>query len=491
MKLSLQSATKEFRSKNQKEIPKQEGLSLLSSYHKHFTNLIMKSKNNDSAIAEAYSRLALTDDPSSILKLTRDTIKSLPNFSQKLNDLKKEVENERKKSETVATLLKTLNDLKKEYGEQVAIVRKTVTSKSQIDADISISEFQRKLRESQNSLRNVLSYHNSVKLQRDEKMGELEMKEADSDNQSMIREEQIRSLKTELNDTTSALNQVERQNEEIERNNKIPELIEEIETLNIQLNNFDQLINELRTKIQEKRNDQDKSSIFFENTISSLQKSIEKIEKELEELPSPAEWQKMKNEYQKIKIFIEKEQTKNEIEQQISQIHHELEIKRKELENKNQEYSKILQNIDKEEKLSQHIINELKVNSKSSNNEVISVLQSQISDLSLSQNKNMRNVLVLQQENQEKRREKESIEEEIIQLKKQIKNANFDPENLKVVYVQNENIEKQTDEKNGITQKIADLCFSNRTFRLSIFIYIIFLHFLVYLISFTSFMKNM
>lgn len=547
-KTDLQSITKEFRKNHLEKIPRDDGISLLNQYDKIYSSMIIKSKENDSSLAECYTKLATVDNPSGILQLTSSTIKSIPDFNFQKSEILQEVENERKKGEIASSLLKTLNNLKKESDEQIAVAKKTAVSQSKIDFEVSLSEFQTKLKNAQNSLKSAKLEYNSLSLLKESKANELKSKESDIDMKFSARQEQIETLQNELNDTRQTLTETEKKQEEIEKSGSISELNDMIQKVNSQIDDLDNKANEIRNEIVLKRNERQNLNEKLNQKMNELKNSIDVIEKSLSELPSQSQWSQIKNSYEKVKIINEKQKQKENLQNESIRIENEIEKKKSQLETKNQELSKIKVQYESEKKNINDAIehfksaaqkpssNSIQKTESEKNCELISIIQSQIENLIQSEENNVKYASLLKQQNQLKRSTKETLENEVNQLKKQLKtvnrnNGSFDPENPQLI-VSTTVIEDEGDEELARRRKrrrkrmrerwendignenesffssdnfkneninvfcekasntVNDLCASSRFFRLSIFIFILCLHLMVLLMPFGLFSKK-
>ena len=132
--------------------------------------------------------------------------------------------------------------------------------------------------------------------------------------------------------------------------------------------------------------------------------------------------------------------------EEASQIEKEIEEKKNQLNLKNQDLSKIKNQYESEKKNINDAIEHFKSSSSNSNNktesdknrELISIIQTQIENLIQSEENNVKYSSLLKQQNQLKRSAKETLENEVNQLKKQLKNvnksnSNFDPENPQLI----------------------------------------------------------
>lgn len=530
-KSNLQSATKKIRNSYSNEIPRHEAISLLSQYDSTFQSIKTISKENDNSLAQCYTRLATVDNPSGLLQLTSSTIKSIPDFNFQINEIKQEAENERKKGEIALTLLKTLNDLKKECDEQISIAKNTAASQSKIDFEVSLSEYQSRLKDAQNSLKAVKLEFDSITILKETKINELKTKESEIDMKMTAHQEQIEALQNELNDTNQALNETEKKQEEIEKSGSIVELTNSIQKINDQIDELDNKANEIRNEIFLRRKEKENKNEKLNQKINELKKSIDSIEKLLSELPSQSQWSQIKNSYEKIKIINEKEKKKEILQNEACQVGKEVESRRSQLNSKNQDLLKIKKQFESEKKNINDAIDHFKsttttdsTNKKESENnrELISIIQTQIENLIQSDENNVKYSLLLKQQNQLKRSTKETLENEVNHLKKQLKNVNknnnmnFDPENPQLIVsttiaddeddeeivrsrkrrrkrlrerseVGSENFFTsdyfKNDKINDFCEKasntVNDLCILSRPFRFSVFIILILFHLII------------
>lgn len=528
-KSNLQSATKKLRTDYSNEIPRQEAISLLSQYDSVFQSIKTISKENDNSLAQCYTRLATVDNPSGLLQLTSTTIKSIPDFNFQINEIKQEAENERKKGETALALLKTLNDLKKECEEQIEMAKKTAASQSKIDFEVSLSEYQSRLKDAQNSLKSLKLEFDSITILKETKINELKAKESEIDTKFIAHQEQIETLQNELNDTYQALNETEKKQEEIEKSGSISELTNSIQKINEQIDELDNKANEIRNEIILRRKEKESKNEKLNQKINELKKSIDSVENLLNELPSHSQWSQIKNSYEKIKIIHEKTEKKEKLKNEASQIEKEIEEKKNQLNLKNQDLSKIKNQYESEKKNINDAIEHFKSSSSNSNNktesdknrELISIIQTQIENLIQSEENNVKYSSLLKQQNQLKRSAKETLENEVNQLKKQLKNvnksnSNFDPENPQLIVsttvAEDENDEEivrsrkrrrkrlrersEFDNENFCTSDyfknekinefcekasntVNDLCIISRTFRFSVSLILILFHLII------------
>lgn len=233
-KSSLQLETKKVRNNYSNEIPRQEAIALLVQYDSTFQSIRETSKENDNFLAQCYTRLATVDDPSGLLQLTSSAIKTIPDFNFQINEIKQEAENEMKKGEIALALLKTLN---------------AAASQSKIYFEVSLSEFQSRLKNAQNSLKSVKLEFDSISILKETKINEIKSKESEIDTKLTAHQEQIEALQNELNDTNQALIETEKKQEEIEKNGSITDLTNSIQNINDQIDELDKNANEIRNEI--------------------------------------------------------------------------------------------------------------------------------------------------------------------------------------------------------------------------------------------------
>lgn len=428
-KAQLQSLTKLFYSKNTENYPRDDGITLLGKYNDIFSILSSKTKENEASVAELFTKLATVDDPSIIIQMTISKLKAIPNFNEGYEEIQKQTETEREKSENVAKLLEKLNDLKKKCDEQISIAQKTAISQFQIDLDLSLSEYQTKKQHTKSELKEIQSKYNSLTLQKEMKLNELKTKEMEIEQNFSNRQEQIDSLVSELNEATKLYQETESQQKEIEESRSIINLENQLGQINKETKEVDDQLDELKWKIEETHKPQ-KNQDHFQETISHMHDSIKSIEKVINEVPQKAEFEKLKNETKRIQNILEKEKKKRNCESNLNEFELDIKSKKSELDSQNQIFNDLKSKYLVEKSRIDSLV--LEIENDHPDNELISVFLSQINDIQKSIENNRNLSAILLQQNQIKLQSKEKLENEVTDLKNRVRNNEnviFDSEN--------------------------------------------------------------
>lgn len=465
--------TKKLRNEFKEEIPKEQGMSLLRMYQNSCQNVYSANKKVNTDIIDIFKKISLIDDLVSTLNSCTMKISENEDLDSVILKLKNDVKDEKMKNIKVAELNETLELLKKEYHEQVKLATQSNETQIKMDFEVSINNYQDKLRNTQKELKNMESNITTLTSKRNDILEKLHQKEIDVDNEISKRNEQIDTYENELKENERLLKETESKNRDNLDKDSYLKLKKQCDEAKEILENITSKCNESYSLIETKK-------ISIENTYSSLIRkkmiliqSIKTLNDSLNQLPSKDEWEKIKESFNSLDLYIEDEKIKNDLKENYTTNKNKL----LQLKDKNSEIEKqnlYLMNQIKNEK---EQINNI-VNDDSSTTEIVNILKTQKKSLESACQQIDYEISQVITNNGIKRKEKENMELEIINLKKQVSEYGIqDPENLQ--YMPNQENSRPYAK---ITIKSFLKAFTtNRHFRVIIICYLIFIHLFVLL----------
>jgi uncharacterized phage infection (PIP) family protein YhgE len=478
VKKELLAQTKQFRATFPESVPTDAGAALLSQYQDQLTKVRGFVKTYEAAIAKVFASLAPMDDPVGLFRSIISKLRTLPTFEIQLADLRSRAESARRGAEVVAALRDSLAQLRHECEDQVSIAG---AAHSAAASDIDVSDFEEQKAAAEAELKAAEGDLLVLTRKKEQAIEQFRERQIEIDYASAVQAEQLEAFRNELREVELSVQESERLQEGMLASGLVAETEQKILEITSELSQITDQISELEHQIETRKGRNEVQRQLLLKRVESVNTTLSSIERALQELPSPFEWEKTQAELNVLRSAIELEDRQTSLKQELTKLSQDRAVLASSREAAQEELTLITAAVDRKKREIERLIDGADEDS-----EIVSVLKSQKKMLSVSLAGLNQEAHNLVQVNAERRREKDAWEGDVGQMKRQMKGMPSlrDPENP-VVRLARPERRRKADDAGGVTR----LCITNRTFRLAVIGYIVFLHIIIYLMSFGRFMK--
>lgn len=415
-----------------------------------------------------------------VLRALLERVKDIPSFESRVEELKREVAAEKEKNETVDTLMDSLERLKKECDAQVALAKSAAASQASVDYELSLNQFTEQKEEAMQSLKKLEREIAGASQQRDEIVRIFKEKEGEYELTQAMRNNQLDALRTELGESELILRNLENERKDIEDSGVVRRAESLCKEKCAQLNALTEEIAMIEAEISKREKENEIRCTSLSQTIEELKDKIAALEELIEELPSPLEWEKSQRKVSALQNLSKLEEERDSLSREVLEIENE----RLSLANSLSSLTAKLADMKLEKERIQGTISSI-VRSASSNSELVQLLQSQCQMLESSMAKYQTEIQNFRDANLSKRQEKETWEQDVEQVRRNVRNLGYDPENPVIRHAT-----PSTKPPSDLLEHPVMRCYvSNQSLRLGTVLYIIVIHALIYIISHGKFLK--